>query len=88
MMAIGIPVTVDGRRRQVPGVPEIDEEKCTGCGDCVDSCPTGAAELVDGHASIARPNDCDYCTECEVLCPSDAITCPFEIVLGDGDRTD
>ena len=69
------------------GVPEIDREKCTGCGDCVDSCPTGAAGIVDGLASIVRPDDCDYCTDCEALCPCAAIACPFEIIHGNGDRT-
>ncbi len=62
-------------------VPEIDSGKCTGCGDCVAKCPTHAVALVDGKSVIVRPEDCDYCTECEVLCPSGAVRCPFEIVL-------
>jgi len=62
-------------------VPEIDSEKCTGCGDCVEKCPTHAVTLVDGKSIIVRPEDCDYCTECEVLCPSGAVSCPFEIIL-------
>ncbi|MCL4459341.1 MAG: 4Fe-4S binding protein [Chloroflexi bacterium] len=62
-------------------LPEIDEDKCTGCGTCVEACPTQAVSLINGHAVIVRPEDCDYCTECETVCPTQAISCPFEIVL-------
>jgi NAD-dependent dihydropyrimidine dehydrogenase PreA subunit len=61
--------------------PEIDLDKCNGCGDCVEQCPSGIVALVDGKASIVRPEDCSYCTDCEDLCSSAAIRCPFEIVL-------
>jgi len=30
----------------LPGKPEIDEEKCTGCGICVEVCPNNALEMV------------------------------------------
>lgn len=60
--------------------PEIDIEKCAGCGDCVEWCPTGAVKLVNGKATLVGEK-CNYCTECETLCPSGAIHCPFEIVL-------
>lgn len=62
-------------------IPEIDIEKCTGCGDCASACLGEAVDIVEGKAVVARPEDCDYCTECEVLCPEGAISCPFEIVL-------
>jgi ferredoxin len=26
-------------------------------------------------------SDCDYCTECEAVCPVAAIACPFEVVV-------
>jgi NAD-dependent dihydropyrimidine dehydrogenase PreA subunit len=67
-------------------VPEIDSAKCTGCGDCVDECPTGAVELVEGKAVIVRPENCWYCTNCESICPEQAIRCPFEILLAEEDR--
>ena len=63
------------------GIPEIDPEKCTGCGDCVDECAQGAVALVEGKATVVRPDDCDYCTDCETLCSSGAIQCPFEIII-------
>lgn len=58
-------------------IPEIDHDKCTGCADCVDQCPTKAV--------IVRPEDCSYCTECVVFCSLGAIRCPFEIVLVRGE---
>jgi NAD-dependent dihydropyrimidine dehydrogenase PreA subunit len=64
-------------------LPILDQERCQGCGDCVASCPTGAVALVEGRAAIVRPDDCNYCAECEALCPRQAISCPFEIVLGE-----
>ena len=30
----------------LPGKPEIDPLKCTGCGDCVPVCPKNAIEMV------------------------------------------
>ena len=62
-------------------IPGIDFEKCTGCGDCVELCPTNVVELVQDKAMIVRPEDCNYCTDCEVFCSSGAIRCPFEIIV-------
>jgi NAD-dependent dihydropyrimidine dehydrogenase PreA subunit len=65
-------------------LPEIDKEKCNGCGECVGVCPSRAVELDHGQAIIARPDDCSYCTECETVCPEGAISCPLEIVMDIG----
>ncbi|MBI4302427.1 MAG: 4Fe-4S binding protein [Chloroflexi bacterium] len=62
-------------------IPEIDDEKCTGCGDCVILCPTRAVAIVAGKARVINPENCDYCTYCETICEEGAILCPFEIVL-------
>ena len=35
----------------------VDEEKCTGCGDCVQACPYGMIELNDRGLAFK----CDYC---------------------------
>jgi NAD-dependent dihydropyrimidine dehydrogenase PreA subunit len=60
--------------------PEIDVERCTGCGDCVMECPVQALEMAQGHAVLARAEDCQYCGDCEELCPEGAIARPFEVV--------
>ncbi len=62
-------------------LPEIDLDKCTGCGDCIELCPGGVISLANDKVTITRPDECSYCTDCELYCPSGAIRCPFEIVL-------
>jgi NAD-dependent dihydropyrimidine dehydrogenase PreA subunit len=64
-------------------LPTILQDLCTGCGDCVATCPTGALELREGQAILARPADCAYCGDCETLCPQGAIALPFEIVFSE-----
>ncbi len=55
-------------------VIEIDEEKCNGCGLCVDACHEGAIGLVDGKAKLLRDDYCDGLGDCLPACPEDAIT--------------
>ena len=33
-------------------IVKIDEEKCDGCGQCVDACIEGAIEIIDGKAKL------------------------------------
>lgn len=62
-------------------LPQIDKDVCTGCGDCIITCPTDALELVSGTAVITNSTACNYCAECETICPVDAIALPYQIVL-------
>ncbi|MHA1319148.1 MAG: FAD-binding protein [Promethearchaeota archaeon] len=50
----------------------IDKDQCTGCGNCVDSCPYGAIEL-ENNMAIVLPN-CNLCGICVENCPVEAIT--------------
>ena len=62
-------------------LPEIDTDICTGCGDCVAVCPTGALAMDKGKAVMAHPELCIYDGECEPVCIVGAIQIPYMIVL-------
>jgi len=49
----------------------IDEDLCTGCASCIESCPYGAIEL-NGNAAKILPN-CNLCGACVEICPEEAI---------------
>ncbi len=53
---------------------EINEEKCTGCGDCIPECPEGALQIIDGKARMISDLFCDGLGACINNCPEDAIT--------------
>ncbi|MFW9950419.1 MAG: FAD-binding protein [Candidatus Thorarchaeota archaeon] len=49
----------------------IDEELCTGCGNCVESCLFGAIELENSIAKVLPA--CTLCGACVEICPIKAI---------------
>lgn len=57
--------------------PHIDLRRCTGCGDCITRCPTGALGWSGGKAALIRPDACTYDAICEAICPAGAIELPY-----------
>lgn len=55
----------------------IDVMRCTGCGACVEVCPTGALYLVDGKAAVDDAL-CRACEACLAACPREAISLTAE----------
>ncbi len=53
---------------------KIDEELCTGCGECIPNCPEGAIQLIDDKARIISDIFCDGLGACIGHCPMDAIS--------------
>ncbi|MGE5554454.1 MAG: DUF362 domain-containing protein [Betaproteobacteria bacterium] len=52
--------------------PEVEAEKCRGCGNCARWCPAGAIILAEGRAML-DPEKCEGCGECPVNCTFGAI---------------
>lgn len=52
----------------------IDEDRCDGCGLCIDACAEGAIQLIDGKAKLVSETYCDGLGACLGHCPQDAIT--------------
>ena len=55
-------------------IVKIDEEKCNGCGRCVNACAEGAIQMIDGKAKLVSEIYCDGLGACLDCCPVDAIT--------------
>lgn len=55
-------------------IVKIDEQKCNGCGLCVNACAEGAIKIVNGKAKLISETYCDGLGACIGHCPEDAIT--------------
>jgi Ni,Fe-hydrogenase III small subunit/formate hydrogenlyase subunit 6/NADH:ubiquinone oxidoreductase subunit I len=64
--------------REHRGFPVIDFPRCTACGDCARSCPTGAIQVIETAATTRLVSlaygQCISCRECIAACPEAAVT--------------
>ncbi|RLI84970.1 MAG: CoB--CoM heterodisulfide reductase iron-sulfur subunit A family protein [Archaeoglobales archaeon] len=63
---------IKGYAELEPFIAEIDAEKCDGCGECVEECPSGAISIKDGKA-VVNEALCKGCGACGGVCPNKAI---------------
>jgi NAD-dependent dihydropyrimidine dehydrogenase PreA subunit len=53
--------------------PELDQEACTGCGVCIEVCPSEVYQLIGERPEPVDPEECIECGACEEQCPAKAI---------------
>lgn len=72
------PLTVKGnfpykvKGPSTPATPVTDPALCTGCGECMEVCPTGVVSLTDGGEAVSSAEGCIKCCACVKFCPADA----------------
>lgn len=44
--------------------PVIDQEKCNGCGNCAEICPSEVYQMEEDKSNPIRPQDCVECWAC------------------------
>lgn len=52
----------------------VDNDKCIGCGECVDICPVGVYELQDEKTAPINAEECVGCESCIEVCEQEAIS--------------
>jgi NAD-dependent dihydropyrimidine dehydrogenase PreA subunit len=54
-------------------VISINQEKCVGCGLCINACHQGALQLIDGKSTLVSESYCDGLGMCLPNCPTGAL---------------
>lgn len=54
--------------------PQVDSEKCIGCGLCVDHCAVSALSMGSENMPVVDADTCITCFCCQEMCPEKAIT--------------
>jgi Ni,Fe-hydrogenase III small subunit/formate hydrogenlyase subunit 6/NADH:ubiquinone oxidoreductase subunit I len=72
------------------GFPVMDFSRCTACGECARSCPTGAIQTLMPHAGWKTVSlsyaSCVQCRECVAGCPEQAISVSTDIEVASYSR--
>ena len=71
-------------RSQIPWFPTVHSEKCDGCKECFELCPTKVYQWDGGTEKplVVNPFNCIVeCINCAIICKRDAIVFPPKTIL-------
>jgi Ni,Fe-hydrogenase III small subunit/ferredoxin len=69
------------------GKPEINQSKCTKCGECLKRCPSNAIVQNPSTGEIGiNIDECIFCVLCEDVCQFDAMHMTNEFEMAEKDR--
>ncbi|PJB80877.1 MAG: ferredoxin [Acidobacteria bacterium CG_4_9_14_3_um_filter_49_7] len=72
---------------------KLDQDKCIGCGRCVEVCPHRVFRLNDRKADIVQHQKCMECGACALNCPVEVISvrsgvgCAYAVLKGKSQGT-
>jgi len=52
----------------------VDEQKCNGCEECLETCTVNVFEMKEGKSTPAHEEECIGCRSCVEVCKENAIT--------------
>ena len=64
---------IERQNKVVRKIIKIDEDLCTGCGNCIVDCAEAALEIVEGKAKVVNDLFCDGLGACIQGCPTGAL---------------
>jgi len=53
--------------------PLVNLEKCNGCGNCIEICPSEVYQIEMDKSNPAHPEECIECWACVNQCPVESI---------------
>ena len=53
--------------------PLVDQDKCSGCGNCVEICPSEVYQMEEDKSNPIYPEECIECWACVNHCPAESI---------------
>lgn len=86
-LALNNIIHADNLDRDFKIIPNIDSDKCVGCGRCYISCYDAAHQAIDWNTEIRRPsinNNCVGCHLCKLVCPVEGCITAGEIKFKPG----
>ncbi|MBW2457648.1 MAG: nitroreductase family protein [Deltaproteobacteria bacterium] len=65
--------------------PQVDAEKCTGCGKCTTDCPAHVFEVRQKKSTVVGVDHCIACGHCWAVCPERAVRQPDSVAADEPD---